>query len=181
MLDKSDEELSSFFSEDEPTLERINPFKSLESKMGVVENSTKLPNEKPSAIKKAVKEVKKEAVVSIGNTKDLLNDEAFEDKEYIRTKIKSLIDRLENQLGTLEESTLIGAEPRLFEVYATMAKTLADTITKLMDLQKQVSTSINNSNLIGEGSSKIVVEEKITRKVSASNYNDLLSEISGEN
>jgi len=148
-----------------------NPFEKLEKRLNVVPGSTKTPT------KKDVTVLKKEIKEAISDTQELIHDEEFEDKEFIREKIKSLIARLDAQLDTMEESTLIGAEPRLFEVYAKMASTYVEAIGKLMALQQQVATTISNNALIGNsGENNIVLEQKVTRKVSASNFSDLINE-----
>lgn len=148
-----------------------NPFKKLEDRFDIPKGQTVLPN------KKEQKEIKQEIKEGILNTKELIQDEEFEDKEYIRENLKSTIERLKAQLDTIEESTLIGAEPRVFETYSVMAKTLLDAISKLADLQKQVSATINNNAILNAPSqNKVVMEEKVVRKISSSSFNDLLDE-----
>ena len=173
MKTKTDDELLDDFFDDSDALPIIrNPFKKLDDRLGIPSGDTRLPT-----TKKDVKEIKKAIDDGIVETKELMNDEAFEDKEFLRVELKSVIDRLKNQLDVIEQSALIGAEPRVFETYATMAKTLLDAIGKLADLQKQVSATIANNAIVnGTSSAKIVMEEKVTRKISASSFNDLLSE-----
>ena len=176
MFNINDEKnLEDFFNEKEEAPVKRNPFEKIEKKMGILEGSTKMPT------KKDMKEVRVAVNDSIAETKELIKEEEFEDKEYIRGKLKLTIERIENQLLTIEESAIIGAEPRIFETYSIMTKTLLEAISKLMDLQKQVATTITNNSLIGGNSgAKTVIEEKVTRKISSSSFNDLINELKGE-
>lgn len=173
-LKTDDQNFSEFFDEQEELPLKRNPFASLEKKLGVVEGSTKLPS------KKELKEVKVAVNDAINDTKELVKEEAFEDQEYIRTKLKLTIERLENQLATIEESTLIGAEPRIFETYAVMSKTHLEAIGKLMDLWKQISTTTANNNILGNSGTTTLIEEKVTRKIKSSDFGSFLDELKSE-
>lgn len=176
-LKKDDHNLSDFFSDGvdlDPLPVKKNPFAKLEDKFGIASNTTKKPPTKKDS--KVIKDAVKEGILE---TKELINDEAFEDKEYIRSKIKSVIEKLDEQLYNLESSLGIGAEPRMFETYSTMAKTMVDSIGKLMELQKQVSTTFNTQAL-GMGGNKLILEEKVTRKITSANFNDFIDELGAE-
>ena len=167
-LKTDDNNLSDFFDETEEMPVKRNPFASLEKKLGITEGSTKLPS------KKELKEVKVAVNDAINETKELVKEEAFEDQEYIRSKLKLTIERLENQLATIEETTLIGAEPRIFETYAVMSKTHLEAIGKLMDLWKQISTTTANNNILGNPGTTTLIEEKVTRKIKSSDFGSFL-------
>lgn len=178
-LKRSDDFLSDFLSDDlsgvEEPLQVKNPFEKLEKRMGVIEGSTKMPP------KKEIKLLKDDIKDAITETRSLIlsDEESFEDKNFIQEKLKVVIIKLESQLDNLENSLLIGAEPRLYETYYGMAKTLVDSLGKLMDLQKQVQTSIVNGQMTGPvvGQTTLTMEQKVTRKVTASNFDELLDDL----
>lgn len=153
-----------------------NPFEKLEQRMNIMQGSTKFP------AKKEIKEIKNEIIEAIDNTKDIIksDEDSFEDKVFIQEKLKIVIIKLENQMDNLENSLLIGAEARMYDTFAGMAKTLLDALTKLMDLQKMVQTSLLSMQQpppASASSKGVVFEEKVTRKISASNFQDVLDEL----
>lgn len=184
-LKRSDEFLSDFLSVENPedvipknTKDEVknNPFAKLEERMNIMEGSTKLPS------KKEIKELKNEVVVAVDNTKQVIksDDDTFEDKMFIQEKLKVAIIKIESQMDNLEQSLLIGAEPRMWETYAILTKTLLDSLGKLMDLQKMVQMTLISQNQIqemGNIKNNVVIEEKVTRKISASNFQDMLDEL----
>lgn len=188
-LKRSDEFLSDFLSDSnedntEPLVQpdtsstepKHNPFSKLEEKMNLLAGSTKLPN------KKEIKEIKTEILDAIDETKDIIksDEDSFEDKNFIQEKLKCAIIKVESQMDNLENSLLIGAEPRMWETYAILAKTLFSGLRDLMELQKMVQMTLisqNQAQIATDNKHGVVLEEKVTRKISASNFQDLLDEI----
>lgn len=107
-------------------------FSGLESAMNLPEGSTPIP-------KGLAKTVKKATEVAVQTAKEVLADpeESFEDKEFIRETIKVQIIKMQSTLEIMEGSIMVGAEPRLFEVYSDLNKSVLDACTKLMQLQRQ--------------------------------------------
>ena len=156
--------------------ERHNPFKKLEEKMNILEGSTKLPT------KKEIKEIKNDIIEAIDDTKEIIksDDDTFEDKNFIQEKLKCAIIKVESQMDNLENSLLIGAEPRMWETYAILAKTLFGGLRDLMELHKMVQMTLISQNQVQElppNKNGVVFEEKVTRKISASNFQDVLDEL----
>lgn len=180
-VNNSEDFLSDFLSDEpEPSKSELplrNPFAKLEERMGFIEGSTKMP------AKKEIKQLKNDVISAIDETKGIIksDEETFEDKNFIQEKLKVVIIKLESQLDNLESSLLVGAEPRMYETYYGMAKTLVDSLGKLMDLQKQVQTSIvNNGMAVGlatNTNSTVTLEQKVTRKITSANFGDLLDEL----
>ena len=188
-LKRSDEFLSDFLS-DEQVDENIkrntgldvvekkqhNPFEKLEQRMNIMSDSTKLPK------KKEIKEIKNDIIEAIDNTKEIIksDEETFEALVEALRKGKIVIIKLSNQMDNLEQSLLIGCEPRMFETFGVLAKALLDALSKLMDLQKMVQMTLISQNQVQElpgTRGGVVIEEKVTRKISASNFQDVLDEL----
>ena len=188
-LKSSDEFLSDFLS-DEQIDENIkrntgldvvekkqhNPFEKLEQRMNIMQGSTNMPK------KKEIKEIKNDIIEAIDNTKEIIksDEETFEDKQFIQEQLKIVIIKISNQMDNLEQSLLIGAEPRVWETFSILAKTLLDALSKLMDLQKMVQMTLISQNQIQAlpgTKGGVVIEEKVTRKISASRFQDLLDEV----
>lgn len=132
--------------------------------------------------KKEIKEIKTEILDAIDETKDIIksDEDSFEDKNFIQEKLKCAIIKVESQMDNLENSLLIGAEPRMWETYAILAKTLFSGLRDLMELQKMVQMTLisqNQAQMATDNKHGVVLEEKVTRKISASNFQDLLDEI----
>lgn len=113
-----------------------NAFSALEDTMNLPTGSTPMP-------KGIAKAVKKNTSIAIQEAKEVLADpdESFEDKEFIRTTIKTQIIKMQGTLEIMEGSIMVGAEPRVFEVYSDLNKSILDACSKLMQLQKQSETS----------------------------------------
>ena len=68
----------------------------------------------------------------------------------------------------------------MFETFGVLAKALLDALSKLMDLQKMVQMTLISQNQVQElpgTRGGVVIEEKVTRKISASNFQDVLDEL----
>jgi hypothetical protein len=187
-LKRSDEFLSDFLSDEQVdenikqntglsvNEEKHNPFAKLEQRMNIMSGSTKLPS------KKEIKEIKNDIIEAIDDTKEIIrsDEDTFEDKRFIQEKLKCAIIKVESQMDNLEQSLLIGAESRLWETYSIMAKTLFGGLRDLMDLQKMVQMTLISQNQLQEttiNKGGVVFEEKVTRKISASNFQDVLDEL----
>ena len=111
-------------------------FAGLEDVMNIPNGSTPIP-------KGIAKTVKKNTEVAIQATKELLaeSEEPFEDKEFIRDIIKTQIIQMQSTLQTMEGNLMVGSEPRMFEVYSDLNKSVLDACSKLMALQKQSENS----------------------------------------
>lgn len=107
-------------------------FSGLEDAMNLPAGSTPIP-------KGLAKTVKKATEVAVQSAKEVLADpdESFEDKEFIRETIKVQIIKMQSTLEIMEGSIMVGAEPRLFEVYSDLNKSVLDGCTRLMQLQRQ--------------------------------------------
>ncbi len=107
-------------------------FSGLEDAMNLPSGSTPIP-------KGLAKTVKKATEVAVQTAKEVLADpeESFEDKEFIRETIKIQIIKMQSTLEIMEGSIMVGAEPRLFEVYSDLNKSVLDGCTRLMQLQRQ--------------------------------------------
>lgn len=107
-------------------------FSGLEDVMNLPSGSTPIP-------KGLAKTVKKATDVAVQTAKEVLADpeESFEDKEFIRETIKVQIIKMQSTLDIMEGSIMVGAEPRLFEVYSDLNKSVLDACAKLMQLQRQ--------------------------------------------
>ena len=57
------------------------------------------------------------------------------ERDYMIVELKEQVARLKNVLKILEQDIKIGAKPRVHEVYATLSKSLSDTLKELKDLQ----------------------------------------------
>jgi len=57
------------------------------------------------------------------------------ERDYMIVELKEQVDRLKHILEILEQDIKIGAKPRVHEVYATLSKSLSDTLKELKDLQ----------------------------------------------
>jgi hypothetical protein len=113
------------------------PFDPLNDALNVDYNSDEL-------VRKAEKDVKKFTEVStkIGDT------ETLQDKEYMEMELKTLIQSMRYVMDTLEEDAKVGAKPRVFEVYATMAKAVLDAVKELRDLHMSIENlKINKAKL----------------------------------
>jgi len=62
----------------------------------------------------------------------------IQDKEFMELELKTSINDMKNVLATLQEDIKIGSQPRMFEVYATLSKTVLDGIKELRDLNMDI-------------------------------------------
>lgn len=60
------------------------------------------------------------------------------DAEYMKAEITSCIASLETVMNTLEQDLKIGSQPRMYEVYATMANTKMSSVKELRELNKVI-------------------------------------------
>jgi len=148
-------------------------FGGLESALNIELGSTPIP-------KGLAKTVKKNTAVAIDAAKEVLAnpEETFEDKEYIRETIKILIVKVQSTLEIMDGSILVGAEPRMFEVYSDMSKTLLDACSKLMALQKQ-SEMAKMMKTPPAADGEIALTETKTKsiKFKGNNMGDLLDQL----
>lgn len=147
-----------------------NAFSALEDTMNIPSGSTPMP-------KGLAKAVKKNTSIAIQEAKEVLADpdETFEDKEFIRTTIKTQIIKMQGTLEIMEGSIMVGAEPRVFEVYSDLNKSILDACSKLMQLQKQSETS--KMMKAPEGSPSIELTETKTIKAKGSDMSAFLEQL----
>jgi hypothetical protein len=63
----------------------------------------------------------------------------LEDRAYMKTQLKSLISDNRAVMDCIESQLKIGTNPHLFEVYASMSKTVADNIMRLAKIDQMVT------------------------------------------
>jgi hypothetical protein len=133
-------------------------FDGIETAMNLPAGSTPIP-------KGLAKSVKKNTELAVQGAKEVLADpeESFEDKEFIRTTIKTLIIKMQGTIEIMEGSIMVGAEPRMFEVYSDLNKSVLDACAKLMQLQKQSDTA----KMMKGGPAEDVVEVTQTKTIKA--------------
>lgn len=150
-----------------------NPFKKLEESLNVDVGSTKF--------KKAPKEIKLNTDLAITEAKSILksDEDTFEDKVFIQDFLKRTIIRVESMLDRMEGELEMGAEPRMYEVYAKMVNSLNESIDKLMHLQKQAEMSnvMKNPPVTDESNNKVVLEKKQTVTISGKDFTNFLEEL----
>lgn len=66
------------------------------------------------------------------------SDITLEDKEYMAFEIKTMIEDSRRVLDILEQDLKIGAQPRSFEVYATLTKAVLDGVKELRELHNNI-------------------------------------------
>lgn len=150
-------------------------FSGLESALDIAEGSTPMPKNLPATIKKETKVAVAEVLETIKDP-----DEPFEDKKYTQDIIKRTIIRLESTLELMDGSLMIGAEPRMFEVYSDMSRTVLDACAKLMALQKQADMAVAmKAPPPQEAAQSITVTETKTKTLTAKggNMQDLLNQL----
>jgi len=62
-------------------------------------------------------------------------DGGIDNKEFIVTELKTVIQTAGGVMQNLENECRIGAQPRTFEVYAKMMDSMANAITKLAEVE----------------------------------------------
>lgn len=78
-------------------------------------------------------------IIKLSSTTDKISDSTtLADKEYMEMELKTLIQSLNFVMERLEEDAKVGAKPRVFEVYATMAKAVLDAVKELRDLHLSI-------------------------------------------
>ncbi len=147
-------------------------FSGLESAMNLPAGSTPIP-------KGLAKTVKKATEVAVQSAKEVLADpeESFEDKEFIRETIKIQIIKMQSTLDILEASIMVGAEPRMFEVYSDLNKSVLDGCTRLMQLQRQSE----NAKMMkaGPAPNEVTLTETKSIKATGSDMASLLEKLRG--
>ena len=150
-------------------------FSGLESAMNLPAGSTPIPK----GLAKTVKTVKKATEVAVQSAKEVLADpeESFEDKEFIRETIKIQIIKMQSTLDILEASIMVGAEPRMFEVYSDLNKSVLDGCTRLMQLQRQSE----NAKMMkaGPAPNEVTLTETKSIKATGSDMASLLEKLRG--
>ena len=178
-LGQSDPELSAELSKvrNERKTAVTNAFSGIENAMNIGEGSTPLP-------KNIAKVVKKNTDVAIQNAKEVLADpdEAFEDKEFIRTTIKTQIIKMQSVLEIMEGSFMIGGEPRMFEVFSDLNRSVLDACSRLMALQKQVETSkmMKGGPELAQGDVLLSQTTTKTIKTKGGDMHNFLEQLRGE-
>lgn len=161
-------------AKDEKESKAKTAFGGLESALNIEIGSTPIP-------KGLAKTVKKTTALAIDAAKEALADpeETFEDKEYLRETIKILIVKVQSTLEIMDGSILVGAEPRMFEVYSDMSKTLLDACSKLMALQKQSEMAKMMKTPPAAENGEIALTETKTKsiKFKGNNMGDLLDQL----
>lgn len=83
-----------------------------------------------------------EQLANIDNIKkdiEKINDKiTLKDAKYMEKQIKNNLNGLENVSNRLEQEIKVGAKPRMFEVYATLANAKMAGIKELMTLRKTI-------------------------------------------
>lgn len=97
----------------------------------------------------------------------------IQDKEFMELELKTSINDMKNVLATLQEDIKIGSQPRMFEVYATLSKTVLDGIKELRDL----NMDIENLKIKQEamGLKKQIASNSQTSPATTNNLNVMLS------
>ena len=146
-------------------------FSGLEDIMNIPSGSTPVP-------KNIGKMVKKGTEVAVQAAKEVLTDpeESFEDKEFIRTTIKTQIIKMQSTLEIMEGNFMIGSEPRMFEVYSDLNKSVLDACAKLMQLQKQSETA---KMMTAPENNEVVVTETKSIKARGGDMSSFLEQLRG--
>jgi hypothetical protein len=141
----------------------------IEEAMNIPTGSTPIP-------KGLAKVVKKNTEVAIQAAREVLSDpeESFEDKEFIREIIKTQIIKMQSTLEIMEGNFMVGSEPRMFEVYSDLNKSVLDGCTKLMALQKQ---SDNAKMMKAPPADEITVTETKQIKAKGSDMSAFLEQL----
>lgn len=63
----------------------------------------------------------------------------LEDKQYLQTEIKSLIDNSKRVLDTIQKDIKIGSPPRMAEVYAKLLSSTIEGIRELRELNQAIA------------------------------------------
>jgi tetrahydrodipicolinate N-succinyltransferase len=74
------------------------------------------------------------------------DDDIKKDYDYARSNLYSLIEKGQEALNGIMELANDSDSPRAYEVAAQTAKTVGDTIDKLMNLQKNLKELENNNH-----------------------------------
>jgi hypothetical protein len=149
-----------------------NAFSGVEEAMNLPVGSTPMP-------KGIAKHVKKNTEVAINAAKEILADpdESFEDKQFLREVIKVQIIKMQSTLEIMEGNLMVGSEPRMFEVYADLNRSVLDGCTRLMALQKQ---SENAKMMKGQPNDQIVLTETKSIKATGSGMSEFLEQLKTE-
>ena len=145
--------------------ERVeNAFSGLEDAMNIDPGSTKLP-------KGMAKAVKRNTELAVQEAKEVLADpseEAFEDKEFIRLTIKTQIVKMQGVLEIMEGNISMGAEPRMYEVYSALNKSVLDACNELLKLQKQAENAkLMKAPPAAEASPELTLTKTTTQTIKA--------------
>lgn len=68
----------------------------------------------------------------------VISETTLADKEFMELELKSSIHTMKTVLSVLQEDIKIGSQPRMFEVYATLSKSVLDGIKELRDLNMDI-------------------------------------------
>lgn len=79
----------------------------------------------------------------------------FKDEEYIALNLRELTERSMKVLDDLAEEIKVGSGPRVYEVYATLAGSIADSLSKLTDLNDRIAKQKLNRKKLN-----VVVKQK---------------------
>ncbi len=63
----------------------------------------------------------------------------LEDKQYLQTEVKSLIENSKRVLDTIQKDIKIGAPPRMVEVYAKLLSSTLEGIKELRELNQTIA------------------------------------------
>ena len=81
-------------------------------------------------------------------------EEVFEDQQYLREDLKKLIEDSKVVLGKLGQDIMLGATPRMHEVYATLLDSTVRAYKEISELNKAMfDAKIKKQKLIGGGKS----------------------------
>lgn len=143
-----------------------------------IEDAMNIPLGSTPVAKGLAKVVKKNTAVAVTVAKEVLADpeESFEDKEFLREVIKTQIIKMQSVLEMMEGNFMQGAEPRMFEVYSDLNKSVLDACTKLMSLQKQ---SENAKMMKAQPANEVTLTETKQLKASGSDMAALMEQLRG--
>jgi hypothetical protein len=109
----------------------VNPFENLDGALDTDYSADETVKEAESLITK-IEDNKKAVEASTDET-------TIDDKEYLEFELKTLIQSTRRVLDVLEQDVKIGSQPRVFEVFGTLTKTVIDGIKELREMNLSIA------------------------------------------